>query len=479
MDSPGTGARPARRPCSWLPARAPAATMPENESITGLCHTSPKPRFADRTAYLRDALTMASITQKEQGLSKLAVRNGFLTDSQVQKIFSALEEHRRGPNSDDAPSFDDAAVEHGFMTSQQASAVALAYQRLVKDAEKQKWAIPGYEIFSKIGEGGLGVVFKARQISMNRIVALKILHKRWLNDEEFKQRFLVEARLVGKLSHQNLIKVFDVGRHDWKYYFSMEFIEGDTVEEAIEREGPLDVIRAAEITIHILRAIKYLSRFSIVHCDIKPSNILLNADGLAKLGDFGFVKSNLEITEVEEGSVLGTPDYISPEQAQGKKDIDFRSDIYSLGVTLYHMVAKTPPYDGTVSSVMRKHIRGDMPSPKLHNPDVSDALVRIIERMCAKEPYERYQGCDELFEHLELVKLKEKTGRNYDIEKSELVSVLQLEKARSLEQQIEKLDTVEQLRHMKVLFWIASALFFVTLAIAFYLFALCIENGIL
>jgi serine/threonine-protein kinase len=417
------------------------------------------------------------ISQREQGLSKLAIRNGFLKPEQVEDLFGALAERRK--DSSDGVTFEDLAVEKGLMTSQQASAVALAYQRLVKDAEKQQWAIPGYEIFGKIGEGGLGVVLKARQVSMNRVVALKVLHKRWLNDEEFKQRFLIEARLVGKLSHQNLIKVFDVGKHDWKYYFSMEFVEGETLEELIEREGPLDTLRAVDFTIQILRAVKYLARYDIVHCDIKPSNILLTKDGCAKLGDFGFVKSNLEIAETEEGSVLGTPDYISPEQAMGEKTIDFRSDMYSLGVTLFHMVAKKPPYEGSVSTVMRKHIKGELPNPKEFNPNVPDAVCRIIEKMCAKDPKDRYATCDELFEELELVKLKEKTGRDLDVEKSELVEVLQLEKARSLESQIQKLDVEERLQRMTTLFYIATGLFVVTLATAFYLLMLCAKHGIL
>jgi len=420
-------------------------------------------------------MSVGAITQREHGLSKLAIRNGFLKPEQVEDIFAALGERRK--DSTDGVTFEDLAVEKGLMSSQQASAVALAYQRLVKDAEKQQWAIPGYEIFGKIGEGGLGVVMKARQISMNRVVALKILHKRWLNDEEFKQRFLVEARLVGKLSHQNLIKVFDVGKHDWKYYFSMEFVEGETLEELIEREGPLDALRAVDFTTQILRAIKYLSRYDIVHCDIKPSNILLAKDQTAKLGDFGFVKSNLEIAETEEGSVLGTPDYISPEQAMGEKNIDFRSDIYSLGVTLYHMVAKKPPFEGSVSSVMRKHIKGELPSPKLHNPNVPDSIVRIIDRMCKKEPKDRYATCDELFEDLELVKLKEKTGQNLDVERSELVEVLQLEKAKSLESQLEKLEVTERLARMTMLFYVASALFVVTLVIAFYLLIVMAKSG--
>lgn len=417
-------------------------------------------------------------TQREQGLSKIAVRNGFISTEQAHDLLADLTERRSG-GSGEGVSFDDLAVEKGYMTSQQISAVMLAHKRLAKDAERRRWAIPGYEIFSKIGEGGLGVVFKGRQVSMNRIVALKILHRRWVRDEEFKQRFLVEARLVGKLSHQNLIKVFDVGRHDWKYYFSMEYIEGETLEDRIEREGPLNVIEAIDFTVQMLRAIKYLWRYEIVHCDIKPSNILITQEGVAKLGDFGFVKSNLEIEETEEGTVLGTPDYISPEQAQGKKAIDYRSDIYSLGVTLYQMLAKEPPYEGSVSSVMRMHIKGELPSPKTLNPEVPDALVAVVQRMCAREPVDRYDDFDELFEELELIKLREKTGHDYGIDRSDLVSVLQKQKARTLEQQIEKLELNERLRRLKTILGLVLGLLAVSAGVSIYLVVLCVQNGIL
>jgi serine/threonine-protein kinase len=143
------------------------------------------------------------------------------------------------------------------------------------------------------------------------------------------------------------------------------------------------------------------------------------------------------------------------------------------------MVAKKPPFEGSVSSVMRKHIKGELPSPKLHNPNVPDAIVRIIERMCKKDPKERFATCDELFEDLELVKLKERTGQNLDVEKSDLVEVLQLEKAKSLESQIEKLEVVERLKRMTMLFMLASALWVVTLAIAFYLLMICAKHGFL
>jgi serine/threonine-protein kinase len=392
------------------------------------------------------------ITAQDRAFSKLAIKNGFMTREQVKDVFKELR--KDGESGEHGVRFEDMAVERGFLSNDQATAVGLAYKRLRKDNEKRKWGVKGYEIYTKLGEGGLGVVFKAKQVSMNRLVALKILHKRWLNDEEFKQRFLVEARLVGKLSHQNLIKVYDVGREDWKLFFSMEFVEGETLEDVIEREGPLDTLKATDITLQVLRAINYISRYDIVHCDIKPSNVMLTTEGLVKLGDFGFVKSNIEIAVTEEGSVLGTPDYISPEQAMGKT-VDFRSDIYSLGVTLFHMLAKAPPFDGTVSTIMRAHIREKMPSLKEHNANVPDALVKVVERMTAKDPKDRYQSTDELFEELEAVRLKEKTGKGAvgDLDRDELLSVIEQERTRVKERAAETEAVRRELSKMTRLFY--------------------------
>ncbi len=396
---------------------------------------------------------MGEITSEDRAVARLALKNRFLTREQVKECFRQLRSRER----DEVLRFEDLAVEQRYLNNEQATALGLAYRRFRKDNEKRKWAIKGYEIYGKLGEGGLGVVLKAKQTSMNRLVALKILHKRWLDDEEFKQRFLVEARLVGKLSHQNLIKVYDVGREDWKLYFSMEYVEGETLEQLIEREGPLETVRAVDLTLQILRAIRYISRFDIVHCDIKPSNILLTTDGVAKLGDFGFVKSNIAIEVTEEGSVLGTPDYISPEQAMGK-DVDFRADIYSLGITLYHMLAKAPPFDGTVSTIMRAHIREKLPSLRELNADVPDALVRVIHRMTAKDPADRYTAFEELFRDLEQVKLKEKTGRGIDMDSVEMAEVLRLEKEKARARQKEVLELQQQLRRMTTYFWAITAL---------------------
>jgi eukaryotic-like serine/threonine-protein kinase len=409
------------------------------------------------------------ITQQDRALSRLAVKNNFMDKEAVRKCFREMK--KLGSKNDQSVRFEDLAVEHGYLSNDQATAITLAYQRLRKDAERRKWSIKGYEIYNKIGEGGLGVVFKAKQISMNRLVALKILHKRWLNDEEFKQRFLVEARLVGKLSHQNLIKVYDVGREDWKLYFSMEFVEGETLEDLIERDGPLETLHATNITLQILRGVNYISRYEIVHCDIKPSNILLSMDGAAKLGDFGFVKSNIEIEVTEEGSVLGTPDYIAPEQAMGK-DIDFRADMYSLGITLYHMVARKPPFDGTASMIMRSHIRDKLPSPKIHNPNVSEDMIKIINRMTEKNPDDRYKSIEELFEAFETLKLKEKSGKDsefHDLNRKELVKALKLEKDKTSDNGSKVTDLSEQVAKMQQLLWgaIGVAVFAVLVCIVF------------
>jgi serine/threonine-protein kinase len=410
----------------------------------------------------------SSITAQDRAFSKLALKNGFLSREQVKEIFKELR--KDGESGEHGLRFEDLAVEKGYLSNDQATAVGLAYKRLRKDNEKRKWTVKGYEIYGKLGEGGLGVVFKAKQISMNRLVALKILHKRWLNDEEFKQRFLVEARLVGKLSHQNLIKVYDVGREDWKLFFSMEFVEGETLEDMIEREGPLDAQRAIDITLQVLRAINYIARYDIVHCDIKPSNVMLTQDNIVKLGDFGFVKSNIEIAVTEEGSVLGTPDYISPEQAMGKT-VDFRSDIYSLGVTLYHMVAKAPPFDGTVSTIMRAHIREKMPSPKAVNPNVPDALCKVIEKMTAKDPKDRYQKCEDLFEDLEAVRLADKTdkGMAISLDKTELVSLMEQEKDKARAKQLEAMELHKQLQRMTRLFYAVLAVAACAVALATFL----------
>jgi len=189
------------------------------------------------------------------------------------------------------------------------------------------------------------------------------------------------------------------------YYFSMEFVDGETLDAIIERDGPLELPRALDVVVQVLRAISYIKKFDIVHRDIKPGNIMVSRGGVVKLGDFGFVKSRLDSALSTEGEVLGTPDYISPEQAMGQENTDWRSDQYSLGCTLYHMLTGKPPYEGSGSAVMRQHVKADLPDPRTINPGIPDSVMRIMEKMMAKSPNDRYQSPEQLFEGLEMVKM--------------------------------------------------------------------------
>ncbi len=376
---------------------------------------------------------------------ELAVENGLVSETQVQECLAALAlagaaqaDGTVNLSSDGSgpPALSNAMeaimLSKGFMTEEQVRAVKTALGRLQRDEEKgDALRIGNYEIIGKIGDGGLGTVYKARQISMSRDVALKVLHKKWLGDEEFKKRFLLEARLAGRLSHQNLIQVYDVGRDRGIYFFSMEFIDGETVEDMIDRVGPLDVPDAIDITVQIMHSINYIKQWDIVHRDIKPGNMMMTRKKQVKLGDFGFVKSKLDPVISTEGEVLGTPDYISPEQAMGADNIDWRSDQYSLGCSLYHMLTGKPPYEGSGSSVMRQHIKSELPDPRTINPKIPDPVMVILERMMAKNPVDRFQDAAHLIEDLELVKMGQNpSSARLDAGKSTIIRAYKIEQVR-------------------------------------------------
>jgi serine/threonine-protein kinase len=384
----------------------------------------------------------------------MAIESGLVTDDQVRQCLAVQEEARKEDR--DPESLEAIMLQKGFMNQQQVHYVKTALGRITRDEEKgEPLRIGNYEIIGKIGDGGLGTVYKARQISMSRDVALKVLHKKWLTDEEFKKRFLLEARLAGRLSHQNLIQVYDVGRDRGIYFFSMEFVDGETVEDRIERDGPMETAKAIDVVIQVLRAITYIKKFDIVHRDIKPGNIMVTRNGLVKLGDFGFVKSKLDPVIATEGEVLGTPDYISPEQAMGMENIDWRSDQYSLGCTLYHMLTGRPPYEGSGSSVMRQHIKADLPDPRTINPKIPDSVIQILERMMAKDPNDRYLDTEQFFEDLELVKMGQvPSSARLDAGKSTIIRAFKIEQVRAqrAKTEVEILrDEIQKLRtHMMI-----------------------------
>lgn len=361
---------------------------------------------------------------------QLAVESRLVTPEQFDSAMTVAKESGQ--------SLSDVMIKQGYIDKQTADRLSKALHRIIRDeravseggtlAQKQ---IGGYKSLRRIGEGGMGEVYLAEQLNMHRLVALKVLHSQWADDEEFRKRFLLEARAAGKLSHQNLINVYDVGKYQGKYYFAMEYVDGVTVEDMIEDEGRLTIEKVVDITLQVCLALQYLSKNDIVHRDIKPANMLVTKDAVVKLGDFGFIQSAYDAELLQEGTTLGTPDYISPEQARGERNLDVRSDIYSLGASVYHMLTGKTLFKGSCSQVMRDHINTEAPPIDELRGDVPDELVRLIEKMLGKDPADRYQTAEELIRDLELLKIDQAadTG-DLPATRSQILHVISAEKAR-------------------------------------------------
>ena len=272
------------------------------------------------------------------------------------------------------------------------------------DAPKPRGkVIGGFEILSRLGRGGMGAVYKARQVSMNRRVALKLLPPNLARDEKFVQRFEREARAAGALSHPNIVAGIDVGEADGFRYFAMEYVEGESVADRIGREDRLPPREAARIAAQIADALAHAHANGLIHRDIKPGNILLAANGTAKLCDLGLARSagqtDHDITLA--GTALGTPNYISPEQIEGHGNVDGRSDLYSLGATLYYMVAGQPPFSApTTAKIMSMHLTDVPMSISEVVPGVHPGLALIISRLLKKKPEERYTSAETLAKDL-------------------------------------------------------------------------------
>jgi len=258
--------------------------------------------------------------------------------------------------------------------------------------------IGGFEVLECLGQGGMGTVYKARQVSMDRIVALKVLPPKLAKNEAFVQRFVREARSAARLNHPNIVQGIDVGHAGGHYYFAMEFVDGVTVKDLIQREGRIEEKKALNIIGAVARALEHAQEHGIIHRDIKPDNIMITRKGVVKLADLGLARSTEKPdTLTVEGTALGTPYYMSPEQVRGETDIDTRADIYALGATLYHMFTGEFAFDGpNAGAIMAKHIAEPLPSPKEKTPALSRAACELIERMMAKDPADRPQTPTEL-----------------------------------------------------------------------------------
>ena len=262
----------------------------------------------------------------------------------------------------------------------------------------------GYEIISQLGRGGMGSVYKARQLKLDRLAALKIMASELAADPDFVARFKREATAAASLSHPNVVQVYSAGESEGTHYIAMEFVDGETLKQHIERQGRLDPREAIAITVYVAEALQYgWNKAKLIHRDIKPDNIFLSNTGEVKVGDLGLAKivGGATTSLTQTGMMMGSPHYISPEQARGVSDIDFRTDIYSLGCTLYHMLTGRPPYEGPDPlTVITKHVNDPPPAIFKVWPTCPIPVALMVGRMLAKQRHERPASYEDLIDQL-------------------------------------------------------------------------------
>ncbi len=259
-------------------------------------------------------------------------------------------------------------------------------------------------IEKRLGVGGMGAVYLARRASDGLAVALKVLNPVAGADEGLVKRFVREAQCLLTLDHLNIVKAFDLGSENGQHFICMEYVRGENLGTIIEREGRVEPETALMIMKQVAGALSYGWKHGVVHRDLKPENILLNTDGVCKLADMGLAvlanREDLRLTA--PGTVMGTPDYMSPEQARAVHDIDTRSDVYSLGCTIYHAVCGRRPFEGpSVVEILKKHLSEAPRAPREIVPGLSRGAEQILLKCMAKEPVDRFQTCAELVEAID------------------------------------------------------------------------------
>jgi serine/threonine-protein kinase len=333
-----------------------------------------------------------AVNVEEERLAHALVSRGLLTREEVQQCRASAG----GPTGPEA--LLNRLVKAGFLSATQARR---ALQELALLLGQQ---IPGYQLLDKLGQGSMGTVFKARQLSMDRLVAIKVLLPRLAASREFLERFVREARLAAKLSSNNVVQAIDVGSAGPLHYFVMEYVEGTTIKEELEKGKIYAEREAVEIVLQVAQALEHAHRRGLIHRDIKPANIILTADGIAKLADLGLARETADraAAKAEKGMTLGTPFYIAPEQIHARVDLDSRADVYSLGATFYHMVTGHPPFPyKTVDEVLQAHLEEELRPPDHVNGQLSTGLAEVVEFMMAKDRRERYRTPSDLIFDLE------------------------------------------------------------------------------
>ncbi|MBA7673675.1 Serine/threonine-protein kinase PknD [subsurface metagenome] len=373
---------------------------------------------------------------------KMAVEQGLCTEAELHRSLEELTSRRKvNPTM-----LKDLMVDLGYVTKTQAERLKTSI-KLSKVAAHQ---IPGYKIQGKLGAGAMAVVYKAKQLSLNRTVAIKVLPKRFSENPEYVERFYKEGQAAGKFNHNNIVQAFDVGEAGGYHYFVMEYVEGKTIYEDLATGKVFDEDEALDIIIQVAHALNHAHSCGLIHRDVKPKNIMINTDGVVKLADMGLARetTDIETAQTEAGKAYGTPYYIAPEQIRGKIDIDGRADIYGLGATLYHMVTGRVPFMADdPSDVMRKHLREQLIPPDHINTMLSAGISEVIEVMMAKRKGDRYNNVEELLTDLEAVRNGQPPLRAH--KRFDVSALEQLETGEAVEDK-EKLYEEDTISHYRI-----------------------------
>lgn len=337
----------------------------------------------------------------DESFAKYSNQSGMAS---IEQINQARREQATSSQNGTPVSLPDMLVRCGIITSVQRETIE---RKLLAQQAGGIQQLDQYKLLKKIGEGGMGSVYLAEDTVGHRQVAVKVLPKKYSGNLEFLSRFGREAKSMAQLSHENIVTAFAVGEDLGYHYYVMEYCQGESLDALLKRELHIGVEYALKLILPVARGLQHAHQHGIVHRDIKPANIMIQSDGKVKILDLGLSKNVSEAEQsfnTQTGVILGTPHYISPEQAKGEKQIDGRSDIYSLGATLYHLLTGYTPFNGSsIAVILTKHLSEQLPDPRDIRPEIPDGVVHVIQRMMAKSPEDRYRECGELLADLERI----------------------------------------------------------------------------
>ncbi|MCY3020719.1 MAG: serine/threonine-protein kinase [Planctomycetota bacterium] len=364
-------------------------------------------------------------TDEPGSFGAVAMRLGYINKTQLDE---AMKVQYAAAKAGLRKRLGEILMKKGYLTNEQ-------FKNVLKGQTVKRKRIGDYELLAKLGEGGMGSVFKAKQLSMDRTIALKVLSPKMAKDQEFCERFQREARAVAQLNHPHIVSGIDVGRADGYWYFAMEYVDGDSLGQYMHRKGgKLPEAEALEFTRQTALALHHAHQNNQLHRDVKPDNILLDKRAkIAKLVDLGLARS-AEVTEDESaltqvGMAVGTPFYISPEQARGRSDLTAATDLYSLGATLYHLLTGQVPFDGaTAAVIMTRHLTDPVPSARAVNPEVSVAADRLVSKLMQKDPSDRYADAMQLVKDIERIRQSSSRDESTPVPAPKKVSVAKVTK---------------------------------------------------